>query len=61
VHEDGRLEKWVLEKDVEELKAEILSDITFYEAEVEQAIKWRKGAWDKIKDKNYDLVKPPSE
>jgi len=61
VHEDGRLEKWVLEKDVEELKAEILSDITFYEAEVEQAIKWRNGAWDKIKDKNYDLVKPPSE
>lgn len=59
VHEDGKIEKWVLEKDVNELKAEILSDIKFYESEVEQAIKWRNEAWEKLKDKNYDLVKPP--
>ena len=59
VHEDGKIEKWVLEKDVNELKAEILADITMYEAEVEQAKKWRNEAWNKLKDKNYDLVKPP--
>ena len=59
VHEDGKIEKWVLEKDVNELKEEILSDIKFYESEVEQAIKWRNEAWEKLKDKNYDLVKPP--
>jgi len=59
VHEDGKLEKWVLEKDVNELKAEILTDITMYEGEIEQAKKWRNEAWEKLKDKNYDLVKPP--
>jgi hypothetical protein len=59
VHEDGKIEKWVLEKDVNEIKAEILSDITLYEGEVEQAKKWRNEAWEKLKDKNYDLVKPP--
>jgi len=59
VHEDGKIEKWVLEKDVNEIKAEILSDITMYEGEVEQAKKWRNEAWEKLKDKNYDLVKPP--
>ena len=59
VHEDGKLEKWVLEKDVDELKAEIISDITKYEEEVELAKKLRNEAWEKLKDKNYDLVKPP--
>lgn len=61
VHEDGRIEKWVLEKDVNEIKAEILSDITFYEGEIEQAKKWRDEAWEKLKDKNYDLVKAPND
>ena len=61
VQEDGTLEKWVLEKDVNELKAEILSDITFYENEMEQAKKWRNEAWDKLKHKNYDLVKAPND
>jgi len=59
VHEDGKIEKWVLEKDVNELKAEIIVDITNYEKEVEQAIKMRNEVWEKLKDKNYDLVKPP--
>jgi hypothetical protein len=61
VHEDGKIEKWVLEKDVNEIKAEILSDITLYEGEVEQAKKWRNETWEKLKDKNYDLVKPPKD
>jgi hypothetical protein len=59
VHEDGKIEKWVLEKDVNEIKAEILTDITMYEGEIEQAKKLRNKAWKKLKDKNYDLVKPP--
>ncbi len=59
VHEDGKIEKWVLEKDVNEIKAEILAEITMYETEIEQAKKLRNEAWEKIKDKNYDLVKPP--
>lgn len=62
VHEDGKLEKWVLEKDVNDLKAEILSDITMYESEIEQAKKLRDTAWDKLKDKGYDdLIKAPKD
>jgi len=45
IQEDGTIEKWSMERDVNELKAEILADITRFE--------------DKLKDKNYDLVKPP--
>jgi hypothetical protein len=59
VHEDGKIEKWVLEKDVDELKAEILADITRYEEEIQQAKQLRNKAWNKLKDKNYDLVKAP--
>jgi hypothetical protein len=59
VHEDGKIEKWVLEKNVDELKAEILADITRYEEEIQQAKQLRNKAWDKLKDKNYDLVKAP--
>ncbi len=58
VQEDGTLEKWVLEKDVNEIKAEILTDITKYEEEIELAKKLRNEAWGKLKDKGYDLVKP---
>ena len=61
VQEDGKIEKWVLEKDVNEIKAEILADITMYEDEVKQAKKLRNEAWDKLKEKNYDLVKPPTD
>ena len=61
VHEDGKIEKWVLEKDVNELKAEILTDITKYEEEIAQAKKWRIEAWEKLKDKKYDLVKAPND
>ena len=59
VHEDGKIEKWVLERDAEEMKAEILKDIENYNTEIEMAKKLRDEAWDKLKDKNYDLVKPP--
>ena len=59
VQEDGTIEKWSMERDVTELKAEILTDITKFEEEIEQAKKLRNNAWDKLKDKGYDLVKPP--
>jgi hypothetical protein len=58
VQEDGTIETWSMERDVEELKAEILLDITNFEKEVEQAIKLRNEAYEKLKDKNYDLVRP---
>ena len=59
VQEDGTIEKWSMERDVNELKAEILADITKFEGEIELATKLRNEAWDKLKDKGYDLVKPP--
>ena len=59
VQEDGTIEKWSMERDVTELKAEILTDITKFEEEIQQAKKLRNNAWDKLKDKGYDLVKPP--
>jgi hypothetical protein len=58
VQEDGTIEKWSMERDVNELKAEILSDITRFEEEIQQATKLRNEAYDKLKDKNYDLVRP---
>ncbi|MEY4334758.1 MAG: hypothetical protein RLZZ196_3508 [Bacteroidota bacterium] len=62
VHEDGKREKWVLERDVNELKAEILTDIQNYENEIEIAKKLRNEAWDKLKDKGYDdLLKAPMD
>jgi hypothetical protein len=59
VQEDGTIEKWSMERDINELKAEILTDITRFEEEIQQAKKLRNEAWDKLKDKGYDLVKPP--
>jgi hypothetical protein len=50
-----------MERPVEELKAEILLEITNVEAEVIQVTKLRNEAWELLKDKNYDLVKPPKD
>ena len=58
VQEDGKLETWSMERDVEELKAEILLEIVNFEGEIEQATKLRNEAYEKLKDKNYDLVRP---
>jgi hypothetical protein len=57
VQEDGKIETWSMEKDVNELKAEILLEIVNFEGEIEQATKLRNEAYDKLKDKNYDLVR----
>jgi hypothetical protein len=48
-----------MERNVDELKNEILTDITNFKEEIQQATKLRDDAWDKLKDKGYDLVKPP--
>jgi len=58
VQEDGTIEKWSMERNVDELKAEILLEIVKFEGEIEQATKLRNEAYDKLKDKNYDLVRP---
>jgi transcription elongation factor Elf1 len=58
VQEDGTIETWSMERDVEELKAEILLDIVNFEKEIEEVTKLRNKAYDKLKDKNYDLVRP---
>ena len=58
VNEDGTIEKWSMERDVNELKAEILTDIINFEKEIEEVTKLRNEAWELLKDKNYDLVRP---
>ena len=58
VNEDGTLEKWAMDRDVEELKAEILVDITETKEKLESIEEEQTIAWDKLKDKNSDLVKP---
>lgn len=59
VGEDGKIEKWSMERDAEEIKAEILDDIKNFEEELEIAYQKRNEAWDKLKNKNYDFIKPP--
>ena len=61
VNEDGTIEKWSMERDAEEMKAEILVDIINFEKEVEEVIKLKNEAWKKLKDKNYDLVRAPKD
>lgn len=59
VNENGTTEKWTMERPVEELKAEIMVEILNIEEEVQQVTKLRNEAWEILKDKNYDLIKPP--
>ena len=61
IQEDGKIETWSMERDVNELKAEIMMDIVNFEKEIEQVTKLRNEAWKKLKDKNYDLVRAPKD
>ena len=61
VNEDGSVEKWTMERDVEELKAEILLDIQNGEEELNEIIKKRDEAWTKLDGNHYGLLKPPTE
>ena len=58
VNEDGTIEKWSMERNVDEMKAEISADITKYEGQLLEIIELRNTAYSKLKDKNYDLVRP---
>lgn len=59
VNEDGSIEKWKMEKGVDEIKGEIQTDITKINDELKEIILVRDTAWEKLKDKNYDLISPP--
>jgi len=59
VNEDGTIESWSMERNVDDLKIEILEDINKISEELNQAITFGNSLWDKIKDKNYDLVTSP--
>ena len=61
VNEDGSVEKWTMERDVDELKAEILLDIQNGEEELNEIIKKRDEAWTKLDGNHYGLLKPPTE
>jgi hypothetical protein len=61
INEDGSIEKWTMERDVDELKAEIMLEIQKVEDELELVIKERDSAWDMLKGKYKDLLKPPTE
>lgn len=53
---DGKSQKWVMERDVEELKSEIQSDIQKMEEEVQLVIQKRLEVYDLLKDKGYVLI-----
>jgi transcription elongation factor Elf1 len=57
VNEDGKLEKWTLEKPVDELKAEILEDIENIKKEIGEARDLKMNSWEVLKDKGYDWIK----
>jgi hypothetical protein len=59
VNEDGSIESWKTDKNVDELKAEIMEDITKIQSELNDIILIRDTAWELLKDKNYDLVSNP--
>ena len=57
VNEDGSVERWQNDKDVEQLKAEIQKDIDSGKLELIEVIEKRNIAYENLKDKNYELVK----
>jgi peptidoglycan hydrolase CwlO-like protein len=49
-----------MDRPIEELKAEIKQDIENIQKEIEDITKRRDESWEKLKDKNYDLIKAPT-
>jgi len=58
VNDDGSVEKWKSDKSVEELRAEIETDIENGKKELTEVIEKRNAAYELLKDKNYELVQP---
>ena len=61
VNEDGTTESWTIDRDINELRAEIQADIDRVKDEIKVVVDLRNECWEKLKDKNYDLIKEPIE
>lgn len=57
VNDDGSIEKWSSNEDVQTLKSQIEKDIENGRKELTEVIEKRNAAYEKLKDKNYELVK----
>jgi hypothetical protein len=58
VNEDGSVEEWSSNEDVQTLKAQIEKDIENGKKELTEVIEKRNAAYELLKDKNYELVQP---
>jgi hypothetical protein len=58
VNEDGTVEKWVENIDIEYLKEQLVTDIENGKKELIEVIEKRNAAYELLKDKNYELVQP---
>lgn len=56
IDEDGKSQKWVMERNVNELKADIQTDIDKFEDEIQLVTQKRQEVYNLLKDKNYVLV-----
>lgn len=58
INDDGSVEKWSSNEDVQTLKAQIEADIENGKKELIEVIEKRNTAYELLKDKNYELVQP---
>jgi uncharacterized protein YqgV (UPF0045/DUF77 family) len=58
INDDGSVEKWSSNEDVQTLKAQIETDIENGKKELTEVIEKRNAAYELLKDKNYELVQP---
>jgi FKBP-type peptidyl-prolyl cis-trans isomerase (trigger factor) len=58
INDDGSVEKWSSNEDVQTLKAQIEKDIESGKKELIEVIEKRNAAYELLKDKNYELVQP---
>jgi hypothetical protein len=58
INDDGSIEKWSSNEDVQSLKAQIEADIESGRKELLEVIEKRNEAYELLKDKNYELVQP---
>lgn len=56
VDAEGHTQKWEMERNVDELKAEIMDDINIIREELDAVKENRKKVYELLKDKNYTLV-----
>jgi hypothetical protein len=58
INDDGSIEKWSSNEDVQILKEQIETDIENGKKELIEVIEKRNAAYELLKDKNYELVQP---